>query len=277
MEASTLPLVLHVFDKHYDAGKVLFEELSKKMRSKKAIELEAHLDFFAVYIQLLERVHFNKKKKIGKIFSPFKPLQKNLRKVKHIRFIQEGFTSHMADKGQYSDYQKLISSDKDRVYSEVYELILSVPLHQWENLYRDIYRFSQGMSILNINTAISQIINEEIDYFYFGTKTRLDAQTISDIYKGLKKVTALEKIRLAIGLNSVFTHVVHQEIDILSKKMDTWYKNQLLLQHLGSHLGKKEDVSKKYQPVLTILQKNHKELTSAIDSRCQQLFTRMLH
>ena len=277
MEASTLPLVLHVFDKHYDAGKVLFEELSKKMRSKKAIELEAHLDFFAVYIQLLERVHFNKKKKIGKIFSPFKPLQKNLCKVKHIRFIQEGFTSRMADKGQYSDYQKLISSDKDRVYSEVYELILSVPLHQWENLYRDIYRFSQGMSILNINTAISQIINEEIDYFYFGTKTRLDAQTISDIYKGLKKVTALEKIRLAIGLNSVFTHVVHQEIDILSKKMDTWYKNQLLLPHLGSHLGKKEDVSKKYQPVLTFLQKNHKELTSAIDSRCQQLFTRMLH
>ena len=35
MEPSTLPLVLHVFDKHYDAGKVLFEELSKKLKSKK--------------------------------------------------------------------------------------------------------------------------------------------------------------------------------------------------------------------------------------------------
>ncbi|GAB2997340.1 hypothetical protein [uncultured Cyclobacterium sp.] len=277
MEASTLPLVLHVFDKHYDAGKVLFEELSKKMRSKKATELETHLDFFSVYIQLLERVHFNKKKKIGKIFSPFKPLQKDLRKVKHIRLIQEGFVGHMKEKGEYPDYEKLISSDKDRVYTEVYELILSIPLHQWETLYRDIYKFSQGMSILNINTAINQIINEEIDFFHFGTKTRLDAQTISEIYKGLKKVTVLEKIRLSIGLNAVFTHVVHKEIDILSKKMDDWYKNQLFLQHLGNHLGKKEDVSKKYQPVLTLLQKSHKESTNAIDARCQQLFTNMLH
>ena len=59
--------------------------------------------------------------------------------------------------------------------------------------------------------------------------------------------------------------------------METWHKNQLLLQHLGSHLGKKEDISKKYQPVLTLLQKNHKELTKDIDTRCQQLFTKMLH
>ncbi|AKP50321.1 hypothetical protein [Cyclobacterium amurskyense] len=278
MEPSTLPLVLHVFDKHYDAGKVLFEELSKKLKSKKSIELESHLEFFRVYIQLLERVHFNKKREIGRIFTPFKELHKNLRKVKHIRFIQDGYITYMqANKHDYPEYEKLISSDKHRVYSEVYELILSIPLQKWEDLYRNIWQYSKGMSILSINTAINQIINEEVEFFNFGTKTRLDAQTISEIYKGLKKVTVLEKIRLAIGLNSIFTHKVHQEIDLLVKEMVNWHKNQLLLQHLGSHLGKKEDISKKYQTVLAFLQKNHKELTKDIDNRCQYLFTKMLN
>jgi len=278
MESSTLSLILHVFDKHYDAGKALFEELSKKLKSKKSIELESHLDFFSVYIQLLERAHFNKKREIGQIFSPFKELHKNLRKVRHIRFIQDGSLTYMhANKRHYPDYEKLISSDKNSVYSDVYELILSIPLQKWEDLYRNILQYSKGMSILTINTAINQIINEEVEYFQFGTKTRLDAQTISEIYKGLKKVTVLEKIRLSIGLNSIFTHKVHKEIDILVTVMVNWHKNQLLLQHLGSHLGEKEDISKKYQPVVTLLKKHHKELTTDIDNRCQYLFTKMLH
>jgi hypothetical protein len=150
-------------------------------------------------------------------------------------------------------------------------------LQHWENLYRNIWKNSKGMSILSINTAINQIINEEIEFFYFDTKARLDPQTISDTYKGLKKVTVLEKMRLSIGLNSIFTHEVHQQIDVLSTDMEDWHKNQLLLQHLGNHLGKKEEISKKYRSVLVLLQKNHKELTKNIESRCQHLFTKMLH
>jgi hypothetical protein len=276
--ASTLPLILHVFDKHYDVGKELFEDLSKKIKSKKAIALEEEFFFIITYIQLLERAHFNKKRVIGRIFIPFKELYKDLGKVKHIRFIQDGYIKYMeANSTFYTDYEKLIASDKNRLYTGVYELILSIPLQHWENLYRNIWENSKGMSVLSINTAINQIINEEIEFFYFDTKARLNPQTISDIYKGLKKVTALEKIRLNIGLNSIFTHEVHQQINILSTEMEDWHKNQLLLQHLGNHLGKKEEISKKYQSVLMILQKNHKKLTKNIDNRCQHLFTEMLH
>lgn len=275
---STLSLILHVFDKHYDVGKGLFEDLSKKIKSKKSIALEDELFFISVFIQLLERAHFNKKQVIGQIFTPFKELHKNLRKVKHIRFIQDGFIKYMeANRQYYTDYEKLIASDKNRLYTSVYELLLSIPLQHWENLYRNILKNSKGMSVLMINTAINQIINEEIECFYFDSKARLDPQSISDIYKGLKKVTVLEKMRLSIGLNSIFTHEVHQQIAVLSTEMEDWHKNQLLLQHLGIHLGKKEEINKKYQSVLVLLQKNHKELTRNIESRCQHLFTKMLH
>ena len=47
--ASTLPLILHVFDKHYDVGKELFEDLSKKIKSKKSIALEDEFFFISVY------------------------------------------------------------------------------------------------------------------------------------------------------------------------------------------------------------------------------------
>ncbi|MFO7823631.1 MAG: hypothetical protein R6V72_06805 [Cyclobacterium sp.] len=275
---STLPQIMQVFDKYYDAGKAVFGELSKKIKSKKALELEDQLFFLRLFLLVLDRAHFTEKKRVDLAFGPFKELYKNLRKVQHIHMIQEGFDLHFGgNKGLYADYGKVISGDKKRIYTHVYEIILSIPPQDWENLYHDVAHYSRGMSVLTLNTAITQIINEEIDFFYFDAKTRLDPQTIHEIFKGLKKVTFLEKIRLNIGLNTIFTPLVHEQIMVLESEMVTWHKNQLLLQHLGNYLGNKEKVSKKYHSVLTQVQKMHKGLTQKIEDRCRQLFINMLH
>lgn len=275
---STLPFIMQVFDRHFDAGKSVFGELSKKIKSRKALELQDELFFFKLFLQVLEKVHFKNKQQVAQAFTPFNYLNKNLRKVQHIRMIADGFENYFGEKSaDYGDYEKQIAQNKKEVYSQVYEIILSIPLKDWENLYHQVRHFSEGLSVLTINTATTQIINEEIDFFYFDTKSRLDPQTIHDIFNGLKRVTALEKVRLSMGLNTIFTDKVHQQITELSQQMEGWQRNQLLLQHFGSFLGQKEKVSKKYQLVLTQIQKDHKEITQSVAERCRELFTKMLH
>lgn len=275
---STLPFIMQVFDRHFDAGKSVFGELSKKIKSKKALELQEELFFFRLFLQVLERIHFENKQEVAEAFDPFKYLNKNLRKVQHIRMIADGFEKYFGEKrADYGEYQKQIAQNKKEIDTQVYEIILSIPLKDWENLYHQVRHFSRDLSVLTINTATTQIINEEIDFFYFDSKSRLDPQTIHEIFNGLKRVTALEKIRLSIGLNTIFTAKVHKQISELSLKMEEWQRNQLLLQHLGSFLGQKETVSKKYQMVLTQIQKAHKEETQVVAERCRGLFPKMLH
>ncbi|WP_154855711.1 hypothetical protein [Cyclobacterium xiamenense] len=275
---STLPLIMQVFDRHFDAGKAVFGELSKKIKSRKALNLYGELFFFRVFLQVLEKVHFSNKQEVSRVFAPFKELNKNLRKVQHIRMIADGFDTYLGNKPQdFADYEKELAQNKKEVYSQVYEIILSIPLKDWEALYAAVRDFSEGMTVLTINTAITQIINEEIDFFYFDTKSRLDPQTIHEIAGGLEKVTVLEKIRLSIGLNSIFTDKVHEQIAELTQQLEPWHRNQLLLQHLGCYLGQKERVSKKYQLVLTQIQKDHQGMTQSITERCKLLFTKMLH
>lgn len=275
---STLPQIMQAFDRYYGAGKTVFGELSKKIRSKKALELEDQLFFIRLFLLVLDRAHFKEKQRVSLSFGPFKELHKQLRKVQHIKMIQEGYDQHFGDnKGLYAEYGKAIAADKKDIYTHVYEIILSIPPQDWENLYRDVFQYAKGLSILTLNTAITQIINEEIEYFSFDAKTKLDPQSIHDIFKGIKKVTCLEKTRLNIGLNTIFTPLVHEQIIALEEEMVAWHKNQLLLQHLGNYLAKKEKVSKKYHAVLTQVQKMHKSLTQKIGDRCRQLFVKMLH
>lgn len=275
---STLPFIMQVFDRHFDAGKSVFGELSKKIKSRKALDLQEELFFFKLFLQVLEKVHFENKQQVARAFTPFKYLNKNLRKVHHIRLIAEGFDTYFGEKrADYGDYEKQIAQNKKEVYTQVYEIILSITLKDWEDLYHQVRHFSEGLSVLTINTATTQIINEEVDFFYFDTKSRLDPQTLYEIFNGLKRVTALEKIRLSIGLNTIFTDKVHLQISELSQQMESWQRSQLLLQHLGSFLGQKEKVSKKYQLVLTQVQNAHQEITQSVAERCRELFTKMLH
>ncbi|SHN28520.1 hypothetical protein SAMN04488057_11672 [Cyclobacterium lianum] len=275
---STSPQIMQVFDRYYAAGKKIYGEISKKIRSGKALQLEDQLFFLRLFLLVLDRARFGEKEQLILSFRPFKELYKQLRKVQHIKMIKEGYDSYFGhEKSLFSEYGKAIAADKKSIYTHVYEIILSISPQDWENLYQEVYRQSRGLSILTVNTAITQIINEELEYFYFDSKTKLDPQSIHDIYKGIKKVIFLEKIRLNIGLNTIFTPQVHEQVMGLENKMAAWHRNQLLLQHLGNYLAKKEKVSKKFQPVITKLQQSHKGQTQIIADRCRRLFVKMLH
>ncbi|MEX2511758.1 MAG: hypothetical protein WD398_02535 [Cyclobacteriaceae bacterium] len=276
--SSASPLIFHTFVRHYDAGKAVFGELTKKIKSKKSIELEDHLFLFELYVLLLAKIHFKNKNLVYEIFSPFKGLKKNLKKVHHIRLIEDAFHIYFGDhKEDFKEYEKSIVSDKKNIYTNVYEMILSIPLQVWEDLYRDVMHYSKDLTPLTINTASTQIINEEIGYFQFDTKSRLDPLNMHDIFRGLKKVTFIEKIRLSIGLNAVFTHKVHQQMDQLMQTLEGWYHTHLIYQHLVHFLRDREKIDKKYQFVLTTIKKSHKERTKEVEKRCTLLFTEMLN
>ncbi|MEX0883323.1 MAG: hypothetical protein WDZ72_07610 [Cyclobacteriaceae bacterium] len=271
------PLILQVFDRHYDAGKEVFGELTKKIKSKKSIELEEHLFLFEIFVLLLAKIHFKNKNLIHDTFSEFKRLQKNLKKVRHIRMIENAFHVYFGDlKENFKEYEKNIVSDKKNIYTNVYEIILSIPLQVWEDLYRDLMHLSKEITALALNTASTQIINEEMEYFHFDTKSRLDPPNIHDIFRGLKKVTSIEKIRLSVGLNAVFTHKVHQQMDQLMQTLEGWYNNHIIYQHLAHFLRDRENIDKKYQYVLTAIKNSHKERTKEVENGCALLFTEML-
>ncbi|MFC4870169.1 hypothetical protein [Negadavirga shengliensis] len=277
MQTALSPL-LQVFDRHFESGKAAFEGLTKKIKSKKAIELADQLFFFQLYLLLLGKIHFKKKNLVFNSFSPFLSLQRNLRKVLHIKLIEEGFSSHFGGaKTGFSEYEKQLSSDKKNTYTEVYEVILSAPLNIWENLYRDVLDRSKNLSALTVNTATNQIINEEIEFFHFDAQSRLDPQTIRDIYDGINKVITLEQIRISTGLNAVFTHQIHVQINQLSQLLHAWHKGHLLYQHLSHFLRDSEKIEKKYHAILSQIKKNHKSLTGDVEKKCIHLFTEVLH
>lgn len=276
--SSTMPLIMQAFDRQFEEGKAVFGALTKKIKSKKAIELERNISFFKLHLYLLEKIHFKDKNLVYNTFMGFKTLHKSLKKVHHIRLISDGFQWHFGDsKISFSAYEKKIAADKKSIYTQVYEIILSTPLQVWEDLYHNVYDYSKNLSALTINTASTQIINEEIEFFHFDTKNRLDPLAIHDIFTGLNKITALEKIRLKIGLNTVFTHKVHQQMNELTQVMENWHKNHLIYQHLSHFLRDNEKIDKKYHFILSQIKQSHKLMTKEVELKCTHLFKDMLH
>ena len=83
--------MLNLFEIELDAGKMLFSELAKKIRSKKAILLEEKLFFYQLFLELIGKIHFEEKKLSLKLFSPFDQLYRHLKLVHHVRLIRDAF------------------------------------------------------------------------------------------------------------------------------------------------------------------------------------------
>ncbi len=269
---------LHLFERQLDAGKTLFGELAKKIRSKKAILLEEKLFFLQLFLELIGKIHFEEKKLSLKLFSPFDQLYRNLKLVHHVRLITDAYESHhIGITEPFTDYRQALDEDKKSVYSKLFDTILSAPLNIWEELYLSVYPFVRQLTPFQINTASTQLINEEIGFSHFDAKNELDPISIKDIYEGLNKIIALENVRTSIGLNPIFTDDVHKKINLLSHQLYDWYQNHLFLQHFSYFLRDKETVDKRYIQLLKAIKKNHKGLTNEVVTQSVHLFTRVLH
>lgn len=276
MKGKLTPL-FQLFEQQFENGKTIFESLSKAYRGKKAIELEQSLIFLEIYIDLLSHIHFKEEKLKFKVFAPFKDVFKGLKKTKHIKMIlSQVETAGMKNSEVFNSYTKRLLSEKNTIYTDVYNLIVAMPLQVWDDLYREAYGYSKGLKPLMINTSTNQIITEELEYFQIDNQTKLTSKALKDIYEGLRIIIALENIRVESGLNAVFIDDVHARMSTLQKALLMWYENHLFMQHLTSFLAEKEAIPKKYKDLLDQLHTNKKTYTDRVLILCKELFVRIL-
>jgi len=278
MQVQQVSPIFQLFDQQYDLAKRLFIALTKQFKSKKAIQLEEKLIFLEIYIDLLSKIHFNEKKLKFQLFAPYKELFKCLKKVLHIKLIQQAFAEVSAISGvSYGTYEKALLRDKNKIYTAAYDVIMSTPLEIWEALYREAFAHSKQLKPLMINTSTTQIINEELEYFKNDSEKKLEAKEIKDIYEGLQVIITLENVRIVSGLNATFTELIHTHMNDLSQLLYKWYQNHLLLQHLTFSLSEQEEApSKKYINLINTLKTNKKKLTTKVVSHCKHLFSDIL-
>lgn len=268
--------IFSLFLHHFDEARGAFDALSKQYRGKKAIELETRLIFLEIYIDLLSRIHFKEDQLKFRLFTPLKDIFKGLKKTKHLKMILNQLEKVKSQGQTFNPYSKALESEKNKLYSEVYELVVSSPLQMWEDLYQEALRYSKRLKPLMINTATTQIIDEELSFFKIENNGKIDSKLLKDIYEGLRVITALENLRIESGFNPVFVQEVHDRMSELQKIMLKWYENHLFMQHLGRFLTDKEDIPKKYLDLFATLQGNKKQFTKQIEQQCNALFERIL-
>ncbi|MCR9013670.1 hypothetical protein [Aquiflexum gelatinilyticum] len=269
--------IFRLFTQQFEDAKSAFLSLSKRYRGKKSMELEQKLIFLEIYVDFLSRIHFKEENLKFQLFSPFKKIFKGLKKTKHLKMIMKQVESvKMRDNVVFNSYTKALESEKNKVYAEVYDLIVSTPLQIWDELYNEVYQYSRGLKPLMVNTSTTQIISEELEFFNLDNKTKLDTKALKDIYEGIRVIIALENLRIESGFNSIFVKEVHVRMSELQKDLLVWYQNQLFLQHLTGFLTDKEDISKKYIDLLASLQQNKKINTAKVETKCRELFERIL-
>jgi hypothetical protein len=276
MQGKTSP-IFGLFQQHFEGAKAAYNSLSKQYRGKKAVELESRLIFLEIYIDLLSRIHFNESNLKFRLFSPFKKIFKGLKKTKHIKMIMNQVEDvKLKDNIVFNSYTKALENEKVKLYNEVYDLIVSAPLRIWEDLYQEAFNFSKGLKPLMINTATTQIINEELEFFNIENNQKLDTKSLKDIYEGIRVITALENLRIESGFNPIFVQEVHERMSDLQKSMLLWYENHLFMQHLIGYLSDKPDISNKYLDLLASLQVNKRNHTKQVERMAKELFQRIL-
>jgi len=276
MQGKTSP-IFGLFQQHFEGANAAFNSLSKQYRGKKAIELESRLIFLEIYIDLLSRIHFKESNLKFRLFSPFKKIFKGLKKTKHLKMIMNQVEAvKLKDNVVFNSYTKALENEKSKLYTEVYDLIVSTPLRIWEDLYQEALQYSKGLKPLMINTATTQIINEELEFFNVENNQKLETKALKDIYEGIRIITALENMRIESGFNPIFVQEVHDRMSELQKSMLSWYENHLFIQHLIGYLTDKPDISKKYLDLLSSLQINKRTLTKLVEKRSKELFQRIL-
>ncbi|MCC5938042.1 MAG: hypothetical protein JJU34_12240 [Lunatimonas sp.] len=268
--------VLKLFEVQLEEGKSLFEDLTRKIRSKKAIALEEKLFFFQTFLELLGKIHFKEKTLSLKLFSPFDLIFRNTKKIHHIKLIEQQLLLYQeALKESYPSYLDEIDKHKKSIYNDVFDTIVAAPLKIWEDLYVTVYNYTKNLTPLQLNTSSNQIINEEIDFSQFDVKNEPDPQSIKNVYESLQKIILLERVRMSGGLNPVFTFPVHEKINTLTLSKYAWYQNHLFFQHFIHYLRDKEQLEKKYLSLAKHTKKQHKALTNDVINMSDVLFTKV--
>lgn len=266
--------LFHLFESQFNEARSFFNVLGKNFKSKKAIELEEKLIFLNIYLHILNKIHFREERLKFESFEPFKPICKALKRIHHFKLAVAAF-EEVKGAQSFSTYEGFLMAEKKALYKEVYEVMISSPLDIWESLYAAAYRFSKKIQPLMVNTATTQLISEELEYLNFKEKDRLDSAALRDIMEALQVITVGENIKIAVGLNPLFTADIHQEMKELSQLLVQWHQTHLFAQHLNYFLSENEQVGSKYLEMAKKVRSKKQRLSAEADSLGKSLLIKL--
>ena len=268
--------LFQLFDKQYTEARFLFNALGKNFKSKKALELEDKLIFINVYLHVLNKIHFREERLKYEFFVPFRGICKALKRIHHYKLVIGAFEEEKPDVS-YNSYEERLRDERKKLYKDVFEVIISTPQDIWESLYVSGQKYSKGLTPLMVDTATSQLINEELEYFGFDGGEDLDNKSLRDVLEGLQIITVLENIRVGVGLNPLFTSSIHGEMKALRHSLVNWNKTYLFAQHLNLYLSENEQVGSKYLDLARKLKTRKQRLTLEVISLCRSLFSKVIN
>jgi len=273
----TLSPVFQIFEQQFFEAKDLFLVLGKQIKSKKAITLSGKMIFLEIYAELLAKVHYQKEGLEFDIYSDFKRLRKNLQKIHHFKLVEKRLNEQELRSGLlYGGYREFLNQQKKQLYNQTFDMVVSSTLKSWEDFYLKSEKASRGIKPLMINTAINQIIQEELEYFTIDAKGKMDSMVLRDIFEGLRKIIIFENLLIHLGFNPIFISSIHFEIEELKDNLKPWYSNHLALQSLSGYLAEKQDVSKKYLKWAKDLKEEKKLLSVQAETQAKSLFKKIL-
>ncbi|WP_192085727.1 hypothetical protein [Algoriphagus sp. Y33] len=276
MQAKVSP-VFQLFESQHQEAKALFLTLGKQIKSKKAIELLGKMDFLELYADLMAKVHFDIEGLNFNIFSDFKLMKRSLRKIHHFKLAEKSLNNRELVLGiKYNGYRIHLDKYKKKLYAEAFDLIVGSTLKSWDEFHQKAMNASRGIKALTINTAVNQIIQEELEFFALDHKGSMDSKALKDTFEGLRTIIMLENTLIQMGFNSIFVAGIHGEIEALKNNLKPWYSNHLSLQSLTHFLGTKEVVSKKYLDWAKELKTEKTALSAQAEKQAHDLFDKIL-
>lgn len=276
MQAKTSP-VYQIFEQQHQEAKSLFLELGKQIKSKKAMALLTKLEFLELYTDLMSKIHFETENLGIDLFSPFKNLKKSLRKTHHLKLVERNLKGQEEKTAlKYDSYREYLGIQKKKIQKEAFDLVVGSTLKTWDDFQLKSLQSSRGIKPLMINTAINQLVQEELEFLHRDLKSPMESQSFRDLFESLRKIIMLENLLIQLGFNPIFVSQIHEEISQLKENLKPWYSNHLSFQALSGFLAEKEEISKKYMDWIKELKDEKKSLSSEIEKQAFELLKKVL-
>lgn len=276
MQAKISP-VYQIFEQQHQEAKTLFLALGKQVKSKKAIELLTKMEFLELYTDLMAKIHFENENLGMDLFSPFKPLKKSLRKTHHFKLVERNLKAREEKTSlKYDSYREYLEVQKRKIQKEAFDLVVGSTLKTWDDFQQKSFQSSKRIKPLMINTAINQLVQEELEFLHRDLKAPLESRAFRDLFESLRKIIMLENLLIQLGFNPIFVSQIHEEIALLKENLKPWYSNHLSFQALSGFLAEKDEISKKYMDWIKELKEEKKSLSSEIEKQAFELLRKVL-
>jgi hypothetical protein len=276
MQVKTSP-VYQIFEQQHQESKTLFLALGKQVKSKKAIELQSKLEFLELFTDLMGKIHFEDPSRGPELFFPFKPLKKSLGKTHHLKLVERNLKAREVHSGlTYASYRGYLASQKKEIQKQAFDLVVGSSLKIWDDFREKAQVASGGIKPLVINTAINQLVQEELGFLHHDLKMPLQSQGFRDLFESLRKIIMLENLLIWLGFNPIFVSSIHDNIHQLKENLKPWYSNHLAFQALTGFLAEKDDIAKKYMVWIKELKEEKKSLSSEIEKQAFELLNKIM-